>query len=484
MGSSALGIEQSTEGPRPFFVNGEWRTSGVVRQITNPFDGRTVGLVCQASQADIQEAIGSAVAAFEETRRSGSYERHRILASVAGVLEARREEFARMITLETGKPISLARSEVDRSVFTFSIAADESRHLNGEVLPLDLNQQSVGRFGLVRRFPLGPVAAITPFNFPLNLVAHKVAPAIAAGNSIVLKPSSSSPVVALELARIIAEAGFSRGGMNVVPCAAGEAGQLVVDQRIKLLTFTGSPAVGWPMKTLAGKKRVTLELGGNAAVVVEPDADLDAAAPRIVNSGFSNAGQSCISVQRVYIHRTIWEHAREKLLSLTRVLPVGDPFDEKTVVGPMINEAAAQRIEQWIAEAIGGGARLLCGGRRTGALMQPVMLENVLPSMNVSCKEAFAPLMVLEPYDDFGDAIRAVNASEYGLQAGIFTGSLKKAITAYELLDVGGVVVNDVPSYRIDHMPYGGVKDSGFGREGLKFAIEEMTELKLLVVSP
>jgi acyl-CoA reductase-like NAD-dependent aldehyde dehydrogenase len=484
MGSCAMGIEQSRGGPRPFFVNGQWRRSDLVRSVTNPFDGKTVGRVCQATQTDIDEAIGCAGKAFEDTRKTSAFERHRILSGIAGALQDKREEFARMITLETGKPISLSRAEVDRSSFTFSIAAEEARRLEGDVLPLDLNLQSVGRFGLVRRFPLGPVSAITPFNFPLNLVAHKVAPAIAAGNSVVLKPSSGSPQVALDLGLIIAETGFPTGGINIVPCAADEASQLITDERIKLLTFTGSPAIGWPMKARAGKKRVTLELGGNAAVVVEPDADLDEAAWKVVNGGFSNAGQSCISVQRVFIHCSIWEHFRSRLLELTERIVVGNPFDEKTVVGPMINEEAAQRIEEWIAEAVQSGARLLCGGGRSGAVVQATILENVDPSMKVSCLEAFAPVIVLEAYDRFEEALRAVNASNYGLQAGIFTMNLKKAFEAYELLNVGGVVLNDVPSYRIDHMPYGGVKDSGFGREGVKFAIEEMTELKLLVVNP
>jgi glyceraldehyde-3-phosphate dehydrogenase (NADP+) len=411
-------------------------------------------------------------------------ERHAVLSSIEAGLRARREEFTRMITLETGKPISLSRAEVERSIFTFSIAADEARRMGGEVLPLDLNAQSVGRFGLARRFPLGPIGAITPFNFPLNLVAHKVAPAIAAGNTIVLKPSSNAPQVALMLAEIVEQTKLTRGAFNVIPCAGAECSQLITDNRIKLITFTGSPPVGWGLKEKAGKKRVTLELGGNAGVIVEPDAELEPTLRKIVNGAFANAGQSCISVQRVYLHRSIWERAREQLVALASALPVGDPLLEHTLVGPLITEAAAVKIEDWIREAMSGGARIAYGGAREGAILSPTILENVSPEMKVSCLEAFAPVMTIEPYDRFEEALDRVNASNYGLQAGVFTGSLQKALLAYDRLDVGAVVLNDVPTYRVDHMPYGGVKDSGFGREGVKYAMEEMTELKLLVVNP
>ncbi len=470
--------------PWPFYTAGEWRESARVRIVRNPYNDRPAGEVCQATPKDIDHAIGSAAAAFSATRRTSSLERHTILRAIEAGIQDRREEFARMITLETGKPISLARAEVDRSIFTFSIAADEARRIEGDVLPLDLNAQSAGRFGLARRFPLGPIGAITPFNFPLNLVAHKVAPAIAAGNSIVLKPSSNSPQVSLMLAQVIEQTRLTRGAFNVVPCSGDDSSQLVTDERIKLITFTGSPDVGWSLKGKAGKKRVTLELGGNAGVIVEPDADLEPAVRKIVNGAFANAGQSCISVQRVYLHRTIWEHAREQLIALASALPVGDPFDERTLVGPMITEAAASKIEEWIREAVSTGAHIACGGGREGSILNPTILENVSPEMKVSCLEAFAPVMTIEPYDRFEEALERVNASVYGLQAGLFTGSLQKALLAYDRLEVGAVVLNDVPTYRIDHMPYGGVKDSGFGREGVRYAMEEMTELKLLVVNP
>ncbi len=469
---------------KAFYLGGKWKHSETVRTVNNPFDGRVAGEVCQASPADITAAITAAHEAFAYTRRLSSMEKHRILTAIAAGVEARKEEFARMITLETGKPIRLSRVEADRTVFTFSIAAEESRHIEGTVLPLDLNAQSVGRFGLVKRFALGPVGAITPFNYPLNLVAHKVAPAIAAGNPVVLKPSSNSPLVSLLLAEVIDKTDLPKGAFSVIPCRADESSQLVSDERIKALSFTGSPAVGWPLKSAAGKKRVVLELGGNAGVIVEPGVDLKSAAQKIVMAGFSGAGQSCISVQRVFLHESIWEHARKEILDATAALDVGDPFDEKTLVGPMITEQAAIKIEGWIREAVNAGARLACGGTRRGALMAPTILENVQPDMKVSCMEAFAPLITLERYSEFAEAVRRVNASSFGLQAGLFTNDLGHALHAFEDLEVGGVVLNDVPTYRIDHMPYGGVKDSGFGREGIRYAIEEMMELKLLVVSP
>ncbi len=351
------------------------------------------------------------------------------------------------------------------------------------MLPLDLNAQSVGRFGLVRRFPLGPVGAITPFNFPLNLVSHKVAPAIAVGNPLVLKPSSAAPLTALLLAEIVKESSLPGGAFNVICCAGAEASQLITDERIKLITFTGSPAIGWPIKTRAGKKRVVLELGGNAGVIVEPDADMELALAKILTGGFANAGQSCISVQRVYVHAGIWETFLPALVKGAAEIPAGDPWKESTLVGPMITGQAAEQVESWIADAVAGGARVLCGGNRKGAMFEPTILTDVNPGMSVNCKEIFAPVMIVERYGTFADALGRVNDSAFGLQAGVFTRDLRNAFRAYEELEVGGVVINDVPTYRIDHMPYGGVKDSGFGREGIRYAIEEMTELKLLAVN-
>jgi glyceraldehyde-3-phosphate dehydrogenase (NADP+) len=455
-----------------------------VRAVRNPYDGRSAGDVCQATPEDIDGAIASAVSAFGQTRRLSSHERTEALSSITEGIQARKEEFAQCITLETGKPITYSRAEVDRSIFTFRTAAEEASRIHGDVLPLDMNAASRGRFAVVRRFPIGPIAAITPFNFPLNLVAHKVAPAIATGNTIVLKPSSNAPLVSLLLAEVVSKTKLPKGTLNIVPCAGDRAEQLVADERLKAVSFTGSPDVGWALKSRAGRKRVTLELGGNAGVIVERDADLELAHDKILSGGFASAGQSCIAVQRVYVHQDVYRDFEARLVRDAAGLPAGDPWDERTVVGPMITEQAAIQAEEWIREAVAGGARLLTGGSRNGAVLLPTVLTDVDPAMKVSCLEVFAPVITIEPYKDFASALDRVNASAYGLQAGLFTSQLRLIMDAYEQLEVGGVIVNDVPTYRMDHMPYGGVKASGFGREGVRYAMEEMTELKLLAINP
>jgi acyl-CoA reductase-like NAD-dependent aldehyde dehydrogenase len=374
--------------------------------------------------------------------------------------------------------------EVDRAVFTFRVAAEESVRIGGEWLPLDWRPGWAGRSAILRRFPLGPVAAITPFNFPLNLVAHKVAPAIAAGCSMVLKPAPKTPLCALMLAEIVQQAGWPAGALNVLCLSNQDAEAMAADDRFKLLTFTGSGAVGWMLKSKAGKKRVALELGGNAAVIVHSDADVAHAAEACALGGFSYAGQSCISVQRIYLHRSVLDEFVSVLVDRVEKLKVGNPLDEATDVGPMINEAAALRVEEWIGEAQQDGARILTGGKRDGSMFYPTVLTNARPDMRVVCEEVFAPVVVVEPYDDFPAALRAVNNSRYGLQAGLFTNDARLIQAAYETLDVGGLMVNDTPTFRADQMPYGGVRDSGVGREGLRSAIEEMTELKLLVMNP
>ncbi len=464
----------------PFYICGSWRTSSESRPVVNPYSLAEVGRVAQASARDIEDAIAGAVEAFQKTRRLSSHERGEILRFIARGVEEGKERFARLITSETGKPITSSRLEVERAVFTLQTASEEAKRLTGEVLPLDLAPNSGRRLGFVQRFPLGPVSGITPFNFPLNLVAHKVGPALAAGNTIVLKPSSSSPLVALALAEIIDGSPLPKGAFSVVPCLGGEADQLVVDKGIKLISFTGSPAVGWGIKERAGKKRVVLELGGNAGVIVDEGGDLGFAVPRILSGSFGNAGQSCIAVQRIFIHRSLFEKFLAAFVEGARSLPVGDPFDEKTVVGPMITEAAARKVEGWIEEASQAGARVLCGGKRRGAVLEPTVLVDVAPGMKVCAEEVFAPVVTVEAFADFSEALARVNNSRFGLQAGLFSDSMSHVMEAYEELEVGGVIVNDVPTYRIDHMPYGGVKDSGFGREGVRYAIEEMTELKLL----
>lgn len=466
-----------------FLIGGEWRTSQRKIQVKNPFNNEIVGEVYLASPDDLEDAVISAQKAFEETKKLPSYRRAEILEFISDEISKRREEFSQMITKEMGKPILFSRAEVDRAIFTFKIASEEAKRINGEIIPLDLASHSEGRVGFVRRFPIGVVLAITPFNFPLNLVAHKVAPAIASGNSIILKPSSQAPIVSVMLAEIIEKSGYPTGGFNLVPCKSDEIELLVRDERIKMVTFTGSNEVGWRLKNIAGKKKVTLELGGNAAVVVEPDANLDYAIKRIALGSFGQAGQSCIAVQRIYVHKEIYQEFEKRFVEETKKLKVGNPFEPDTIVGPMVDENAAIKTEKWVSEAVQNGAKILIGGKRNGTFYEPTILVDVKPDMKVSCQEVFAPVVTLEKYDSFEEAIEKVNNSRYGLQAGIFTSDYKKIFYAFEKIEVGGVIINDYPTYRIDHMPYGGVKDSGFGREGIRYAIEEMTELKLMVLN-
>ncbi len=468
---------------RGFLLDGKWLSEGEPLEIFAPHDGSVVGATCRATRAHLDAAIAAATRAFDVTRTLPAYERQRILQAVSAGVAAKREELARVLALEAGKPIKAALAEVDRAVFTFSIAAEESTRIYGEWLPLDLQAATAGRWAIVRRFPLGPIASITPFNFPVNLVAHKWGPAIAAGCSMVHKPAPQTPLCSLMLAEIVVNAGWPAGALNVLPLANEDAAQLVSDDRLKLLSFTGSAAVGWELKWRAGKKRVALELGGIAGCVIHRDADLAYAAERCTFGGFSYAGQSCISVQRVFVERCVYEKFLAEFVPRVQKLKLGQPLDESTDVGPMISEAAARRAAEWIDEAVAGGARLLCGGKRTGAMLEPTVLTGTLPAQRVNCMEIFAPALSVEPYDDVFEALRQVNSSEYGLQAGLFTRDMSLAFAAYDTLDVGGVIINDVPTFRIDHMPYGGTKDSGAGREGIRYAIEEMTERKLLAVN-
>ena len=466
-----------------FLVNGEWRQSSIKRQVFNPFEGKVVEEICQATTKDIDDAIGAADEAFRLTRNLTAYERSAALHHVAEALQQRKEEFAQLITLETGKPISFSRAEVDRAIFTLTTSSEEAKRIEGTILPMDVAPQAPVRTALVRRFPLGVIGAITPFNFPLNLVAHKVGPALAAGNTVVLKPSSNAPETSLRLAHMFEETDLPKGALNVVPCMASEIEQLVTDKRVKLLSFTGSPSVGWGIKVRAGKKKVVLELGGNAGVIVGSDADLEYALKRVLQGAFGNAGQSCIAIQRVYVHEHIADLFTEQFVKLARSLAVGDPANERTVVGPMIDEQAARKIESWINEATQAGARILCGGTRKGALLEPTVLADVDPELKVSCQEAFAPIVTIDRFTDFKDAVERVNASAFGLQAGVFTNNASDIFYAYRELEVGGVIINDASTYRMDHMPYGGVKDSGLGREGVRYAIEEMTEVKVLALN-
>ena len=449
-----------------------------------PFDGVEIGRLARPSAAEIEKAVARAAAAFETTRALPTYVRVGILRRVAAALEARRDELGRTIAAEAGKPIRAARTEAERAAATFSAAAAALEAWRGEMLPLDVNAASIARWGVVKRVPLGPVLAITPFNFPLNLTAHKVAPAVAVGAPVVQKPASQTPLSALALRAIVLEAGWPADAYAVLPIAGAEAERLVTDPRLPVLSFTGSGAVGWRLKELAPRKRVGLELGGNAAAVVHSDADLDDAASRVAAGAFGYAGQSCISVQRTLVHRSVFAEFRAKLAAKTAALAAGDPLDERTDVGPMIAPAEAERAAAWISEAVAGGATVLTGGTRSGSVVAPTILEGTSRAMKVEAQEVFAPVVTLAAYDTWDEALARVNDSKYGLQAGIFTKDLGRIQRAFDVLEVGAVLVNDVPTWRADRMPYGGVKESGTGREGPAYAMEEFTEPRLLVLRP
>jgi len=465
------------------FLAGTWKPCKKAVEVKNPYNGESVGSVHQAEAAEIEHAIRAAKQAFPELRNMPLYRRAEALQKITDGIKERREELARMICAEAGKPITDARGEVGRAILNFQTAVEETKRLGGEVIPMDLAAGSESRIGIVRRFPIGPVLGISPFNFPLNLVGHKIAPAIASGNPIVLKPAPKTPITALMLGEIIATAGLPAGAVSILPCSNELAQKMAMDERFKLLSFTGSAKVGWFLKGKAGKKKVLLELGGNAGVIIHRDADLELAAHRCAAGGFSYAGQSCISVQRIYVHEPVIKPFMDRFLNLVKGLKTGDPVEESTNVGPMIDAVAAERTEEWVTEAVRQGAKILIGGKRRGQIFEPTVLDHVTPVMKVCSEEVFAPLVVVIPYHDFHEALTALNNSQYGLQAGLFTNDLKKIFQAYEELEVGGLMVNEVSSYRIDPMPYGGVKDSGLGREGVRYAIEEMTEPKLLALN-
>ncbi len=470
--------------PHPFLLAGEWRTGSQQYDIHNPYSGGLIASVVRPTPADLEAAIAAAEQGFAATRRMPAHQRASILRAVSESLQEQAESLARTIAEEAAKPIKHARAEVQRAAFTFAQASEEATRIGGEVLTMDAIGAGEGRYGIVRRFPVGPVAAITPFNFPLNLVAHKLAPALAAGCPVVLKPASQTPLTALRLAHIMLNAGIPPGALSVLPLRSSDAAPLVEDARIKALTFTGSPAVGWDMKRRAGHKRVMLELGGNAGVIIHHDADLAAAAARVVAGGFAYAGQSCISVQRVFVHSQVYKKFMSLFVPAVRALVVGDPLDEATDLSVLISPAETVRVMEWIAEAQAAGAEVVVGGEQRGTTLLPTVIQHAAPSLRVNCQEVFAPVVTVQPYETFEEALEGVNESDYGLQAGVFTSNLRLAWQAYEVLEVGGVIVNDVPTWRVDHMPYGGVKQSGFGREGVKYAIEELTEPRLLVVAP
>jgi acyl-CoA reductase-like NAD-dependent aldehyde dehydrogenase len=463
-------------------IGNELRDTPRVETIRSPFDGTVVAEACVAAASDVDDAIAAADAAFDEMRRLPTHRRVGILEGTAARLRERTEELALLMARESGKPIRFCRGEVGRAVVTFSLAAGEARRFGGEVLPIDLESRSEGRTCLYTRVPRGPVAAIAPFNFPLNLIAHKLAPAVAVGASVVLKPPPQCPLTGFELAAILHDAGLPAGALNVVHCAPEDAQRLVEDPRLKVLSFTGSDAVGWKLKSLAGKKQVLLELGGNAPCIVDEGVDLEGILGAIVTGAWANAGQVCIKVQRVLVHASLHAVFLERFVAATRALPVGDPLDEQTVVGPLIEPKHVERVLAWIAEAREGGAQLHCGGEARGAVVLPTVLTGVRPDMKVCREEVFGPVTVVDSFERFEDAIESCNAGRFGLQAGVFTRDIGRALQAWRELDYGGVLINDVPTFRVDNFPYGGVKDSGFGREGVRFAMEEMSEPKVLVL--
>ena len=450
--------------------------------VVDKYSGEPATRIAMADEAAIDRAIAKAVEATRPMAEMAAYERQAVLEHCVARFRERAEELAESLCIEAGKPIRDSRGEVSRLIDTFKIAAEESTRIYGEVMPLDISPRARGYRGMWKRVPIGPCSFIAPFNFPLNLAAHKVAPALAVGCPFVLKPASMTPIGAIIIGEVLAETDLPEGAFSILPCTRDGADLFTTDDRFKLLSFTGSPGVGWDLKARAGRKPVVLELGGNAAVIVDEDADLEDAVERVVFGAFYQSGQSCIGVQRILIHSSIYDEFRGKLVEATRALKSGDPREESTFIGPMISEKEATRLQGWVSSAVEAGATVLCGGERDGAMLEATLLEKVPREADLSRKEAFGPVAILSRFDDFEAALEQVNDSDFGIHAGIFTRDLYKAQRAWDVLEVGGVVIGDVPSWRVDHMPYGGVKDSGIGREGIRFAIEDMTELRMLVI--
>jgi acyl-CoA reductase-like NAD-dependent aldehyde dehydrogenase len=468
-----------------FLLCGKEWDEGEALEVRSPWDHGLVGRATQATRADARQAVNHAVASIRRTRALPRWKRKEILEDITAALIEQKERFAQLIVAEAGKPVRLARAEVDRAILTFKTSAEETSRLGGETIPLDLTEGNEGRWGLVQRFPVGPILAITPSNFPLNLAAHKVGPAIAAGCPFILKPAPQTPFTALALGEVVLKAGWPQEAVAVLPLSNADTAWLAEkEDRIKLVTFTGSSKVGWELKAHSGRKRVLLELGSNAALIVHGDwPDLDEAALRTAHAAFGHAGQSCISVQRVFVQRTVFQTFLWKLVDCAKKLAVGDPLDETTDVGPLIRPAEAERVEAWIKEAVEGGAKLIEGGDRKGSVVSPTILTGTKHAMKVRDEEVFGPVVLVEPYEDFEEALAEVNHSRYGLQAGLLTRDAGRILTAFREIEVGSLIVGDTPSWRLDPMPYGGVKDSGIGREGIRSAIQEMTEPRMLVMS-
>ncbi len=466
----------------PLYLNNKAEQPNVDLEVTDKFTGEVAFRCAQADAKTIDAGIQGAVEAAEPMARMASYERQAVLQHCVNRFRERSEELAYALCVEAGKPIKDSEGEVSRLIDTFRIAAEESVRMTGEVQPLDISPRAKGYQGIWKRVPIGPCSFISPFNFPLNLAAHKIAPALAVGCPFVMKPASRTPLGAIIMGEVLAETDLPKGAFSILPAHREGADLFTEDDRLKLLSFTGSPGVGWDLKAKAGKKKIVLELGGNAAVIIDHDADLDDALERVIFGAFYQSGQSCIGVQRILIHADIYDRFRDMLVARTKTLIAGDPKDRNTFIGPMISEGEAKRLDSWIQEAVALGANLLCGGKRDGAMLEATLLDNVDRNTKLNIEEAFGPVAFLIRFTEFAEALDIVNDSKFGLQAGIFTRDLFKTLDAWDRLDVGGVVINDVPSYRVDNMPYGGVKESGLGREGIRFAMEDMTEIRNLVI--
>jgi acyl-CoA reductase-like NAD-dependent aldehyde dehydrogenase len=466
----------------PFLVGGELRSGSDSVAIRNPYSGDLIGRAELASAADIASALDQAAGAKAAAAALPSHARAAVLDRIGAGVSASRESLARLLAAEAGKPLALARTEIERAIFVFRQGAEEAVRMGGEVIPMDLQPHGERRWGLTRRFPLSPITAIIPFNFPVLLAAHKLAPAIACGATMILKVPPQDPLSTLLLGEIVRDSGYPAGAISILLSTNDVAAPLIDDPRIRMITFTGSARAGWAIRRRAATKRVTLELGGNAAVMIEPDADLEHAVRRCVAGGYLYAGQSCISTQRILVRRSVYPRFVESFVTAVKALRTGDPMAETTDVGPMIDQTNAERAAEWIREAAAAGARIATGGSRSGAILEPTVLLDTTGEMRVNCEEVFAPVTTVRPYDDVESAIGTVNNSSYGIQAGLFTNHMPTILRAFEQIEVGGLVVNDVPGFRVDHAPYGGVKESGQGREGVRYAIEEMTELKLLVL--
>jgi glyceraldehyde-3-phosphate dehydrogenase (NADP+) len=463
------------------YIGGSFRKTDTVLKVTNPYNKEAFAETYLGGESELEAAIAKAQEVEDAMGELSSFERFEILRSISEAFARRRDHLSRVLAREAGKPLLYAAGEIDRSRQTFLIAAEEAKRLPREYMSLDWTPAGKNKEGIVRYFPVGLVAGISPFNFPMNLAAHKIAPAIAAGCPIIVKPASATPLSTLELARVIDETPLPKGALSIIPMDRVTGMRLVTDERFKLLTFTGSPDVGWKMKREAGRKKVVLELGGNAGVIVSKSADIDFAVKRCVFGGFAYSGQICIHAQRVFVETTVFDEFVEKFVTGARNLKYGDPLDPETQISVMIDEANAKRVESWVDEAVKSGARILCGGRRQGAFYEPTALTDTDRAMKVNCLEVFGPVVTVEPYTTFADAVAMVNDTNFGLQAGVFTGDMKEINHAFHNLEVGGVIINDVPTFRVDHMPYGGIKDSGLGREGVKYAILDMMEPKILV---